>query len=91
MVDLTVSCIFGGVPINRQIKRLVHGNDVIVATPGRLIDLLERKAIRLNEIEILILDEADQMMDMGFIHALKKIIPALPKKRQTLSVSAISK
>jgi ATP-dependent RNA helicase RhlE len=88
MVDLTVSCIFGGVPINRQIKRLVHGNDVIVATPGRLIDLLERKAIRLNEIEILILDEADQMMDMGFIHALKKIIPALPKKRQTLFFSA---
>lgn len=88
MMDLSVACVFGGVPINRQIKRLVHGNDVIVATPGRLIDLLDRKAIRLDEIEVLILDEADQMMDMGFIHALKKIIPALPKKRQTLFFSA---
>jgi ATP-dependent RNA helicase RhlE len=88
MMDLSVSCIFGGVPINRQIKRLVYGNDVIVATPGRLIDLLDRKAIRIDEVEVLILDEADQMMDMGFIHALKKIVPLLPKKRQTLFFSA---
>jgi ATP-dependent RNA helicase RhlE len=88
MMDLSVACIFGGVPINRQIKRLVHGNDVIVATPGRLIDLLDRKAIRIDEVEVLILDEADQMMDMGFIHALKKIVPLLPKQRQTLFFSA---
>lgn len=88
MMDLSVSCIFGGVPINRQIKRLVHGNDVIVATPGRLIDLLDRKAIRIDEVEVLILDEADQMMDMGFIHALKKIVPLVPKTRQTLFFSA---
>jgi ATP-dependent RNA helicase RhlE len=88
MMDLSVACIYGGVPISRQIKRLVHGNDVLVATPGRLIDLLDRKAITLAEIEVLILDEADQMMDMGFIHALKKIIPLLPKKRQTLFFSA---
>lgn len=88
MIDLSVACIYGGVPISRQIKRLVHGNDVLVATPGRLIDLLDRKAITLAEIEVLILDEADQMMDMGFIHALKKIIPLLPKKRQTLFFSA---
>lgn len=88
VTDLSVSCIYGGVSINRQIKRLVFGNDVIVATPGRLIDLLDRKAIHLNEVEVLILDEADQMMDMGFIHALKKIVPILPKDRQTLFFSA---
>jgi len=86
--DLSVTCIFGGVPINRQIKKLVGGNDILVATPGRLIDLLDRKAITLKDIEVLILDEADQMMDMGFIHALKKIVTLVPKKRQTLFFSA---
>lgn len=88
MQHLSVAKITGGVSIGKQIKRLVHGNDVIVATPGRLIDLLERKSITLADIEILILDEADQMMDMGFIHALKKIVPLLPKNRQTLFFSA---
>lgn len=88
MPHLSVAKITGGVSIGKQIKRLVHGNDVIVATPGRLIDLLDRKSITLADIEILILDEADQMMDMGFIHALKKIVPLLPKKRQTLFFSA---
>jgi len=88
MPELTVACIFGGVPINKQIKKLVRGNDVMVATPGRLIDLLDRKDVRLDEVEVLILDEADQMMDMGFIHALRKIIPHLPKARQTLFFSA---
>ncbi len=88
MTDLSVACIYGGVSINRQIKRLVFGNDVIVATPGRLMDLLDRKAMKIDEVEVLILDEADQMMDMGFIHALKKIVPLLPKKRQTLFFSA---
>ena len=88
MMQLSVACVFGGVPINRQIKKLVGGNDVLVATPGRLIDLLDRKAIRIDEVEVLILDEADQMMDMGFIHALKKIVPLLPKDRQTLFFSA---
>lgn len=88
MMDLNVAKITGGVSIGAQIKRLVHGNDVIVATPGRLIDLLDRKAITLKDIEVLILDEADQMMDMGFIHALKKIVPLLPKDRQTLFFSA---
>ncbi len=85
---LRVFSIFGGVPISRQIKRLVKGNDVLVATPGRLIDLLDRKDLRLDEVELLILDEADQMMDMGFIHALKKIVPHLPEDRQTLFFSA---
>jgi len=85
---LSVTCVFGGVPISRQIKKLVGGNDVLVATPGRLIDLIERKAVTLKDIEVLILDEADQMMDMGFIHALRKIVPLVPKKRQTLFFSA---
>ncbi|MGB0907123.1 MAG: DEAD/DEAH box helicase [Maricaulaceae bacterium] len=85
---LRVCVIFGGVPIQRQIKKIVAGNDVIVATPGRLIDLIERKDVRLSEVEVLILDEADQMMDMGFIHALRKIVPILPKERQTLFFSA---
>lgn len=88
MEFLSVAIVYGGVPIQRQIKRLSGGNDVIVATPGRLIDLLDRRSVTLKDIEFLILDEADQMMDMGFIHALKKIVPQLPKERQTLFFSA---
>jgi len=80
--------IFGGTPISRQVKKIVPGNDVIVATPGRLLDLLQQKILHLNAVEYLILDEADQMMDMGFIHTLRKIIPLLPEKRQTLFFSA---
>lgn len=88
MEFLSVAIVYGGVPIQRQIKRLSGGNDIIVATPGRLIDLLDRRSVTLKDIEFLILDEADQMMDMGFIHALKKIVPLLPKERQTLFFSA---
>ena len=88
MMQLSVACVYGGVPISRQIKRLTGGNDVLVATPGRLIDLVDRKAIKLDGVEILILDEADQMLDMGFIHALKKIMGFIPKQRQTLFFSA---
>ena len=88
MEFLSVTTVFGGVSIQRHIKRLSGGNDIIVATPGRLIDLLDRKSVTLKDVEFLILDEADQMMDMGFIHALKKIVPQLPKKRQTLFFSA---
>ena len=88
MEHLSVMTVFGGVPINRQIKKLVGGNDILVATPGRLIDLVDRKAVTLKDIEVLILDEADQMMDMGFIHALRKIVPLVPKDRQTLFFSA---
>ena len=88
MEFLSVTTVFGGVSIQRHIKRLSGGNDIIVATPGRLIDLLDRKSITLKDVEFLILDEADQMMDMGFIHALKKIVPLLPKNRQTLFFSA---
>ena len=88
MEFLSVTTVFGGVSIQRHIKRLSGGNDIIVATPGRLIDLLDRKSVTLKDVEFLILDEADQMMDMGFIHALRKIVPLLPKKRQTLFFSA---
>lgn len=88
MPHLSVACVYGGVPIARQIKRLSGGIDVLVATPGRLIDLMDRKAIKLDQVEILILDEADQMLDMGFIHALKQIVKVLPKQRQTLFFSA---
>ena len=88
MEFLSVTTVFGGVSIQRHIKRLSGGNDIIVATPGRLIDLLDRKSVTLKDVEFLILDEADQMMDMGFIHALKKIVPLLPKQRQTLFFSA---
>lgn len=80
--------IFGGTPISKQVKKVVPGNDVIVATPGRLLDLIQQKILNLSAVEFLILDEADQMMDMGFIHTLRKIIPLLPKKRQTLFFSA---
>ena len=85
---LSVARVVGGVGMGPQIKRLVPGNDVVVATPGRLIDLLDRKDIRLGDVEVLILDEADQMLDMGFVHALRKIIPHLPGDRQTLLFSA---
>jgi len=85
---LSVTTVFGGVPINRQERIMAHGVDVLVATPGRLIDLIDRGAIDLRKVEVLILDEADQMLDLGFIHALKRIVTLLPKSRQTLFFSA---
>ena len=87
-LGLTVQCVFGGVPIFSQKKKLAGGVDVLVATPGRLIDLIEQRSVTLKDVEIFVLDEADQMMDLGFIHALKKIDGLLPKKRQTLFFSA---
>lgn len=86
--EFYVAAIFGGVPASRQIPKIAKGNHVLVATPGRLLDLIDQKVLQLSDIEILVLDEADQMMDMGFIHALRKIIPLIPKKRQTLFFSA---
>ncbi|OQX75097.1 MAG: ATP-dependent RNA helicase RhlE [Campylobacteraceae bacterium 4484_4] len=80
--------IFGGVGINPQINRLRKGVDIVIATPGRLLDLLNRKALDLSGIEFLILDEADRMLDMGFIHDIKKILSKLPKTRQNLLFSA---
>jgi ATP-dependent RNA helicase RhlE len=85
---IKVGMVVGGVSINPQIKRLERGLDLLVATPGRLIDLLDRKAVRLDETKFLVLDEADQMLDMGFIHALRQIAPLLPRSRQTMLFSA---
>ncbi len=80
--------IFGGVKINPQIAQLRKGVDIVVATPGRLLDHISQKTIDLREIEFLILDEADRMLDMGFVNDIKKIINIIPKQRQTLLFSA---
>ncbi|AUM74453.1 DEAD/DEAH box helicase [Paracoccus jeotgali] len=80
--------VVGGASINVQIQRIERGVDVLIATPGRLIDLLDRKAVDLSQTEYLVLDEADQMLDIGFIHALRRIARTLPQKRQTLLFSA---
>jgi ATP-dependent RNA helicase RhlE len=85
---LNSAVLFGGVPINRQIRTLQSGVDIVVATPGRLLDLINQRALSLAELEIFVLDEADQMLDMGFIHDIRKIIAMLPKARQTLFFSA---
>lgn len=80
--------IFGGVSINAQISALKGGVDVLIATPGRLVDLMSQRVISLKHVEILILDEADRMLDMGFINDVKKVIAAVPSHRQTLLFSA---
>ena len=85
---LSVARVVGGASINRQIDRMARGCDVLVATPGRLIDLLDRSAVSLSAVQFLVLDEADQMLDLGFIHALRKIVRFLPEQRQTLLFSA---
>ncbi len=85
---LSVTTAFGGVPIGKQRRALERGVDILVATPGRLIDLVEQRYLTLREVEILVLDEADQMMDLGFIHALRQIVKWIPEKRQTLFFSA---
>jgi superfamily II DNA/RNA helicase len=78
----------GGVPLNRQIRTLAGGVDVLVATPGRLLDLMQQRAVQLDRVEILVLDEADRMLDMGFIHDIRRIVGKLPSARQTLFFSA---
>jgi ATP-dependent RNA helicase RhlE len=87
-VNLTSTVIFGGVGINPQIKLLKHGVDILVATPGRLLDHMQQGTVNLNQIEILVLDEADRMLDMGFIRDIRRILAVLPKKRQNLLFSA---
>ncbi len=87
-MDLRSAVVFGGVGINPQMMKLRKGVDVLVATPGRLLDLYQQNAVRFNDLEILVLDEADRMLDMGFIHDIKKIMALLPKKRQNLMFSA---
>ncbi|MDQ7070495.1 MAG: DEAD/DEAH box helicase [Rhodobacterales bacterium] len=85
---LKVGIVVGGAGIGGQIKRLERGLDLLVATPGRLLDLLDRRALTLDQTTFLVLDEADQMLDLGFIHALRKIAGLLPEKRQTMLFSA---
>jgi ATP-dependent RNA helicase RhlE len=87
-LHLRSAVVFGGVNINPQMMKLRRGVDILVATPGRLLDLYQQNAIRFDDIEILVLDEADRMLDMGFIHDIKKIMALLPKKRQNLMFSA---
>ncbi|MEG7530631.1 MAG: DEAD/DEAH box helicase [Hungatella sp.] len=85
---INCTVIFGGVSQKTQVDDLRRGIDILVATPGRLNDLVNQKEIDLSHVEIFVLDEADRMLDMGFIHDVKKIIALLPKKRQTLLFSA---
>ncbi len=80
--------VFGGVNINPQITQLRKGVDILVATPGRLLDLINQKLLKLSSIELLVLDEADRMLDMGFIHDIRKIFSLLPTQRQNLLFSA---
>jgi ATP-dependent RNA helicase RhlE len=86
--QLRSAVIFGGVNLNPQIQKLSRGVEILVATPGRLLDLYQQKAINFKQIEILVLDEADRMLDLGFIHDIKKILALLPKNRQNLLFSA---
>ncbi len=87
-LNIKSAVVFGGVKINPQMQRLCKGADILVATPGRLLDLYQQNAIRFEQLEVLVLDEADRMLDMGFIHDIKRIIKLLPKKRQNLLFSA---
>lgn len=87
-LPLNYNVVFGGVKINPQMMKLRRGTDVLIATPGRLLDLYQQNAIKFQQLEVLVLDEADRMLDMGFIHDIKKILAMLPKKRQNLLFSA---
>lgn len=87
-VDVKTAVIFGGVGQTPQVQKLRRGVDVLVATPGRLLDLISQKHVDLCDIEVFVLDEADRMLDMGFIHDVRKVIDRLPEERQTLLFSA---
>ncbi len=87
-LPLRSSVIFGGVSIRPQINTLRNGIDILVATPGRLLDHVGQKTLDLSQVEILVLDEADRMLDMGFIHDIRKVLALLPKERQNLLFSA---
>jgi len=85
---LTSALAIGGVPMGRQVRSVMQGVEVMVATPGRLLDLVQSNGLKLNQVEFLVLDEADRMLDMGFINDIRKIVGKLPIKRQTLFFSA---
>ena len=87
-VELTSTVIFGGVGMNPQISRVKKGVDILVATPGRLLDLLQQGVLDLGQVQILVLDEADRMLDMGFIHDVKKVLAVVPRDKQSLLFSA---
>jgi ATP-dependent RNA helicase RhlE len=87
-LSLRSQVVFGGVSINPQMMNLRAGVDILVATPGRLLDLIQQNAVSIGNIEIFVLDEADRMLDMGFIHDIKKVMALLPRKRQNLLFSA---
>jgi len=87
-LPLRSTIVFGGVKINPQMMKLRKGADVLVATPGRLLDLVRHNAVRFNQLEVLVLDEADRMLELGFIDEIREIIALLPKQRQNLMFSA---
>ena len=87
-LHVSVTLAIGGVPMGRQVRALSNGVDVLVATPGRLLDLIQNRALHLDRVEVFVLDEADRMLDMGFIHDIRRIIAKIPAKRQTLFFSA---
>lgn len=87
-MKLTSAVVYGGVSINNQMRALANGVDILVATPGRLLDLIGQKAFRIDCVEIFVLDEADQMLDMGFIHTIRKLVAMMSVKRQTILFSA---
>src|SRR3546814_20722620 len=86
-LKMTVATVFGGVPINRQRIMLQSGVDVLVATPGRLLELIDQRILTLNNVEVLVLYEADQMLNLGFIHALRRLWPMLPTNHPTMFLS----
>lgn len=87
-LPLSSAVVFGGVKVNPQMQRMCNGADILVATPGRLMDLYNQNAVKFDQLEILVLDEADRMLDMGFIRDIRKILKLLPEKRQNLLFSA---
>ncbi|KQP14722.1 DEAD/DEAH box helicase [Pseudorhodoferax sp. Leaf267] len=87
-LELTSTVVFGGVGMNPQISKVKQGVDILVATPGRLLDLLQQGVLDLGQVQVLVLDEADRMLDMGFIHDVKKVLAAVPKAKQSLLFSA---
>ncbi|ATF10023.1 DEAD/DEAH box helicase [Candidatus Enterovibrio altilux] len=87
-LNVSSCAVFGGVKINPQLLRLRKGSDILVATPGRLLDLYNQNAVKFSQLEVLVLDEADRMLDMGFIRDIRKVLAVLPKQRQNLLFSA---
>jgi ATP-dependent RNA helicase RhlE len=87
-MSLKSTVVFGGVSINPQKQKLIRGVDILVATPGRLLDHVGQRSVDLSQVELLVLDEADRMLDMGFIHDIRKLLALVPKQKQTLLFSA---